>query len=136
MTNVLDEFNRCRCGRGTYMVPGADSLRTCSKCGYLTGFCRCKWVGPSAVLSRALAPDFTDRTRAIIGAAVFASVGTLFFIVLFSSPFVAIIGLGIPLALNGSFFAKWLMDNPTVAEEPLIVPRGAAAERRPLINTG
>ncbi|MDG7007221.1 MAG: hypothetical protein JRN06_03120 [Nitrososphaerota archaeon] len=136
MTNALDEFNKCRCGRGTFLVPGTASLRTCSKCGYLAEFCRCKRVGPPAVLRRVRSPDLTDRTRAIVGAAVFASMATLFFITLFSSPFVAIVGLGIPLALNGSFFVKWLTDNPTVAEEPLVVPEVAKAERRPLVNTG
>ena len=125
MTSSPDELTRCRCGSSTYLVPNTDSLRTCSRCGYLTSFCRCKRQGPISVFSRAKFPSVTDRTRAIVGSAVLSSIGTLFVVTLFSSPFLAVFGLGIPLGLNVSFFARWLRD-----QRPAVVGEGVAEAPR------
>ena len=112
-----DEQVRCRCGRSTFLVPGSDTLRTCSKCGYLTSYCRCKRLGPLSTLGDLRLPNVTDRTRVIVGSAVVSSIGTLFAVALFYSPFFALFGLGLPFGLNVSFFAKWLKDQrPAVSD--------------------
>jgi ribosomal protein L37E len=107
---VSSDEIRCRCGRTTYLVPGYESTRTCSKCGYLTSYCRC----PNEVAGQKKAgvklPSISERTRAMAGAAVISVIGTLFAITFFSSPFLAVFGLGMPFGLTVAFFAQWLKE--------------------------
>ncbi len=115
---------RCRCGRSTYAVPGDESLRTCSLCGYLTTYCKCNGQG-SRVSSRSLGVhSVSEKTKTIVGAAVASSMGTLFIVALFSSPLVALLGFGIPFGLCTGFYAQWLRDGapPAVATAQLALP--------------
>lgn len=117
---------RCRCGRFTFPVQGSASQRTCSECGYLVRLCRCR--AENGFAPRLL--EMSDRTRSMLGTAVLSVSGTLFVMILFVSPFLAVVGFGIPLALTASFFAQWLRESraPEVAV-PLALPREAARSR-------
>ena len=48
--------------------------------------------------------------RIAIGAAVSASLGTLLLVNLLSSPFLALLGYGIPFGLCAGLFAEWLSE--------------------------
>ena len=113
MTPVPDELARCRCGRSTYLLPGCDALRTCSKCGYLTSYCRCVKEPTGSSVAFRFSP-MGDRTRAMLGAGLVSAVATLFVVTLFSSPLFAVLGVGLPLGLSTSFFAEWLRDGTHV----------------------
>lgn len=121
MTPVPDESARCRCGSGTYAVSG-EGPRTCARCGYLVSYCRCGETGWTAG-ARLRIPPMSDRVRAALGAGVLTAFGALFVMMMLTSPFVAVLGLGIPLGLCASFFGEWLRDDgpPQVAREPLTV---------------
>jgi hypothetical protein len=122
VTPQPDERVRCRCGSATYQVAGSDSLRTCSVCGYLTSFCKCEGGGLGRALKLSGA-GISERTRGLIGAAVVSAVGTTFVMALFTSPFFALLGVGIPFALTASFFAQWLRgEEPAAAEAVAPIP--------------
>ena len=127
MIAAPDERVLCRCGRGTYLLSGGDPRRTCSLCGYLTSYCKCKRERPAPFRTGFRLPSVSSRTRAMLGAGVLSAVGTLFAVVFLSSPFMAVFGLGMPLGLAASFFAQWLRD-----ETPRIHPveRSAASPPR------
>ncbi|HKT21380.1 MAG TPA: hypothetical protein VJR06_01975 [Nitrososphaerales archaeon] len=130
MTVQPDDSVRCRCGSSTYVVNGSDSLRTCSVCGYLTSFCRC---GGTRVPPRTgqVSLNVSERTRGMVGAAIVASLGTMFAMTMLSSPFFALFGLGIPFALTAGFFAQWLRgEAPAVAVAADAVPPAPAATGR------
>jgi hypothetical protein len=112
-----DSSVKCRCGRPTYLVPGHDHLRTCSLCGYLTSYCKCKKAKEVVVsLMNFGSPWVTDRTRAALGAAVFSSLGTLLVVSMFFSPFVGLLGIGMPLGLSSGFYVKWITEEqPSIA---------------------
>lgn len=120
---IPDGQARCRCGRSTVPVKGSDNLRTCSKCGYMTSYCKCKNQSPVSALSSLRMPGVSERTRTIIGAATVSSMGTLFFVTMLSSPFVAVFGPGIPFGLSAAFFTEWLREErpPIASGNPMTV---------------
>lgn len=130
MTATPDDSVRCRCGSSTYPVVGGDDLRTCAACGYLISHCRCGRTGWTA-RAKFRIPSIGDRARAALGAGVLTAFGTVFALTLFTSPFVAVLGLGIPLGLGASFFGEWLREEgpPQVAEIPL-TPRTEQPKKR------
>lgn len=130
MTVQPDEHIRCRCGSGTYLVGGVDSLRTCSVCGYLTSYCKCKRTQVSRT-AKSGGFKLTDRTRGLIGAAVVSAMGTILVMTVISSPFFALLGLGIPFALTTGFFAQWLRgEGPAEATAPPEISPPPAATGR------
>ena len=134
MTASADESVRCRCGRATYMVPAYDSLRTCSKCGYLSSYCKCPREADRSLRTRFRLHEVGDRTREMLGVAIISSMGTLFMVSMLSSPFVAIFSLGVPFGLSAAFFGQWLRDRtPAIA----VSEEGISAPPRPLskLNT-
>ena len=133
MTTVPSEHTRCRCGRSTYSVSGTEHLRTCSQCGYLTSYCKCKREGAGGIRASLDLSSLSDRTRAMVGAGVLSSLGTLFVLTLISSPFMAIFGLGIPFGISASFFVQWLKDEGSqVPETSMSVAVPSEARGRPL----
>ena len=110
MTVSPDLLVKCRCGRSTYRVTGYEDLWTCSKCGYLTTYCKCKDDGSGLVRSGLGLPVLSDKARGMLGAGVISALGTLFFVTMLSSPFMALFGLGLPLGLTSAFFLQWLRD--------------------------
>ncbi|MDE1854237.1 MAG: hypothetical protein KGI38_10910 [Thaumarchaeota archaeon] len=134
MTASPDESAKCRCGRSTYAVPGYDSLRTCSLCGYLTSYCKCRKESDGALKTGFRLPKISDRTRAMLGAGLVSSLGTLFFLTMLTSPFMAFFALGLPLGLTSAFFVSWLKGDGVSTLEPQIqvaphVYRGPAERR-------
>ena len=113
MTTSPDELARCQCGRGTYAVPGSESLRTCSLCGYLTSYCKCRWDVSARNRVRVPMESVGRGVRGLVGAALVSSLGTLFLVGLFTSPFMAILGIGVPFGLGVAFFAEWLREGGT-----------------------
>ena len=68
----------------------------------------------------------SDRARTIVGTATVSSIGTLFFVTMLSSPFMAVFALGIPFGLNAAFFGEWLREKrPAVASEDSMTLRQA-----------
>ena len=134
MTASVDESVRCRCGRSTYLVSGYDSLRTCSKCGYLSSYCWCPREANRLLRAGLRLSAVGDRTREMLGVALVSSIGTLFIISVLSSPFVAIFSLGMPFGLSVAFFCQWLRDRaPAIA----VSAEGVPVSSRPLnkLNT-
>jgi hypothetical protein len=93
----------CRCGRPTTPSALNPGDRTCQQCGYITRFCKCQYAfGPN------LTPPSSARmtqpgNRLLLGVAVVSSMATIFALTLVASPFMALFGLGFPLALSSSF---------------------------------
>lgn len=100
-------MGECRCGRETLAVEGSEGVTTCSLCGYTPSFCKCKPAEPARLgLSRFRFS--ADRTKSAAGAAVLASLGTVFGVTLLSSPLLAFLGMGPGLAVSSGIFLQWL----------------------------
>jgi hypothetical protein len=96
---------KCRCGRATFPPSVGDELRTCSKCGYTTHFCKCKRATASSKAGSPWLSNVSANARSLVGVAVLSSAATLFAVLTYISPFLAFLGLGMPLALSAAFFA-------------------------------
>ena len=109
MTASAEDSVKCRCGRSTYAVPGYEDARTCSFCGYLTTYCRCK-----SAASRPNRMRFEGRSagmaRALLGGAAASFAGTTLVVAVIASPLVALLGMGVPVSISLAFMVQWFRD--------------------------